>query len=155
VDVGGIGVQWLWLVGAAILAILEIFVPGVFLVWIAAAAALTGVVAALLPLGLPFQLVLFALFAIASVYVGRRQYERNLVPTDDPLLNDRVARLIGQIVTVETAIADGSGRVRVGDGVWNARGPDAATGARVRVVGGQGTCLTVEPVPAPPQIEKS
>jgi membrane protein implicated in regulation of membrane protease activity len=155
VEIGGIGAQWLWLVGAALLAILEIFLPGVFLVWIAAAAALTGVVAALLPLGPPFQLVLFALFAIASVYAGRRQYERNLVPSADPMLNDRVARLIGRTVIVETAIEDGSGRVRVGDGVWNARGPDVPVGARVRVTGGQGTCLTVEPVPTPPQIEKN
>jgi membrane protein implicated in regulation of membrane protease activity len=39
--------------------------------------------------------------------------------------------------------------VRVGDGVWTARGPDAEVGAHMRVVGAQGTCLTV--VPAPPQ----
>jgi membrane protein implicated in regulation of membrane protease activity len=154
VDLGGLGAHWLWLLAAAILAILEIFVPGVFLVWIAAAAAITGVVMAVVPLALPFQLVLFGLLSAAAVYAGRRQYERNLVPSADPLLNDRVARLIGQTVTVETAIDGGAGRVRVGDGVWNARGPDAPAGARVRVTGGQGTCLTVEPVPTPPQIEQ-
>ena len=62
----------------------------------------------------------------------------------DPLLNERAARLIGQTVTVETAIENGKGRVKVGDGVWNARGPDAPSGAQVRVVGADGTCLTVE-----------
>lgn len=153
-EIGGIGAQWLWLAAAALLAILESFVPGVFLAWIAGAAALTGVATALLPLALPFQLTLFALFSIASVLAGRRHYERNPVPSADPLLNDRVARLIGEVVTVETDIVGGMGRVRVGDSVWTARGPDAAAGARVRITGGQGTSLTVEPVPEPPQIER-
>ena len=152
-EIGGVGVHWLWLTAAALLAILEIFMPGVFLVWIAGAAALTGVVSAVLPIGLPFQLTLFVLFAIVAVLAGRRHYDRNPVPSADPLLNDRVARLIGRIVTVEADISDGSGRVRVGDSVWNARGADAPAGARVRVTGGQGTCLTVEPVPEPPRIE--
>ena len=57
--------------------------------------------------------------------VGRRHYERNPVPSSDPLLNDRTARLIGQKVTVVEAIENGEGRVRVGDSVWAARGPDA------------------------------
>ena len=68
---------------------MEIFVPGVFLVWMAAAAAVTGLLVAFLPLALPFQLALFALLAMAAVYGGRRHYERNPVPSSDPLLNDR------------------------------------------------------------------
>jgi membrane protein implicated in regulation of membrane protease activity len=38
--------------------------------------------------------------------------------------------------------------VKVGDSVWSCRGPDAAEGARVRIVGADGSCLKVEPVPA-------
>ena len=49
---------------------------------------------------------------------------------------------------VVTAIENGEGRVKVGDGVWAARGPDAPAGARMVVVGAEGTCLTVEPVKA-------
>ena len=37
----------------------------------------------------------------------------------------------------------------LGDGVWNARGPDADVGAKVRVVGAEGTCLKVEPLGLP------
>jgi membrane protein implicated in regulation of membrane protease activity len=146
VDLGGLGAQWWWLIIAAVLAILEIFVPGVFLIWMAAAAAATGIVVAFLPLAAGFQFILFALLAMAAVFAGRRHYDRNPVATTDPLLNDRTARLIGQTVTVVAAIEGGEGRVRVGDGVWNARGPDAVEGTRMRVVGAQGTCLTVEPV---------
>ena len=76
--------------------------------------------------------------------IPRRWYALKPVPTSDPNLNARADRLIGQVVTVEAAIENGKGRVRVGDGVWNARGPDAPAGSAVRVVAADGTCLTVE-----------
>lgn len=137
--------HWWWLIAAALLAISEILVPGVFLVWLAAAAGLTGIVTLIFDLPLAFELILFALFSLGSVYVGRRWYVRHPVASSDPLLNDRAARLVGQIVVVVAAIEDGSGRVKVGDSVWNARGPDCEVGARVRVIGADGACLQVEP----------
>jgi membrane protein implicated in regulation of membrane protease activity len=137
--------QWAWLSLAALLAIAELIVPGVFLIWFAIAAAATGVVTLVTGVALPFQIALFALFSIASLYGGRRAYASAPVPTSDPLLNDRAARLKGRTVTVVGAIEHGEGRVRVGDSVWNARGPNCQAGARVRVTGIEGTCLIVEP----------
>jgi membrane protein implicated in regulation of membrane protease activity len=148
VDFWGLDSHWWWLIGAALLGILEIFLPGIFLAWIAAAAALTGIVVALLPISLPFELALFGLLAMAAVFGGRRHYERNPVESSDPMLNDRTARLIGQQVTVVTAIENGEGRVKVGDGVWAARGPDAAAGSRMVVTGADGACLRVAPAAA-------
>lgn len=147
-NLGGLDAHWWWLLGAALLGILEIFLPGIFLVWMAAAAGITGILVALLPLPLPFQLAIFALLALAAVYSGRRYYDRNPVASSDPLLNDRTARLIGATVTVVTAIENGEGRVKVGDGVWTARGPDAPAGTPMRVSGADGTCLRVEAIAA-------
>jgi membrane protein implicated in regulation of membrane protease activity len=144
-NLGGLEPQWLWLVAAAILGIAELAAPGIFLIWVALAATLTGLVTALLGVTLPFQLLVFALFSMLSVQGGRHWYLKNPVPSSDPLLNDRAARLVGKSVTVIDAIRNGSGRVKVGDSVWNASGPDAAAGAFVRVVGAEGTCLRVEP----------
>ena len=93
----------------------------------------------------PISSALFALLAFAAVYAGRRYYARNPVASADPNLNERAARLIGRTVTVETAIENGQGRVKVGDGVWNARGPDAPAGSQVVVVSADGSCLNVEP----------
>ena len=140
----GLADHWWWLIAAALLAILEIFLPGLFLIWIALAAAVTGVALFFLPLTFPLQAVLFAILAFISVWSGRRWYALKPVATSDPNLNARADRLIGQVVTVEAAIENGKGRVRVGDGVWNARGPDAPAGSAVRVVAADGTCLTVE-----------
>ena len=153
-NLGGLDAHWWWLAFAALLGILEIFVPGIFLIWMAVAAGITGLLAALLPIPFPFQLALFGLLALAAVYSGRRYYERNPVSSSDPLLNDRTARLVGQNVVVVTAIENGEGRVKVGDSVWAARGPDCPAGSRMVVTGADGTCLKVAPGAAlPPATE--
>ena len=141
--------HWLWLLAAVLLGIAEVVAPGVFLIWLAAAAALTGLVTMALGIELPFQLVLFTLFAISAVYGGRRWYLANPVESSDPLLNDRAARLRGETLTVVSAIENGRGRVRVGDSVWACKGPDVPEGAPVRVVGADGACLRVEPLETP------
>jgi membrane protein implicated in regulation of membrane protease activity len=141
----GLDWHWWWVGAGALLGILEILLPGIFLIWIAIAAWVTAVIVALAPMALVWQLVIFVLLAFATVFAGRQYYARNPVESADPNLNARAARLIGEVVTVESAIENGKGRVRVGDGVWNARGPDAPAGASVRIVAADGTCLTVEP----------
>jgi inner membrane protein len=136
-----------WLILGALLALTELLVPGIFLVFVAAGAALTGVVTLIIPnFALAFQVALFVVATSAAVALGRRWYARNPVTSADPLLNDRVARLIGEVVTVVEPIEAGKGRVRVGDGEWLAHGPDAPAGARVRIVSGTGGSLNVEPV---------
>lgn len=141
----GLAPQYWWLTAGVVLGIMELLAPGFFLVWMGAAAAATGLVVALVPMPLSYQLGLFAVFAFAAVFAGRLYYSRNPVPTSDPNLNARAARLIGQTVVVESAIENGKGRVLVGDGVWNARGPDTPAGASVVIISADGTCLTVEP----------
>ena len=146
-NIGGMEIElhWLWLIAAALLASAEIIAPGIFLIFLAAAAALTGL-AALLGVPFAFQLAIFPLLALASVHLGRRWYADRPIASSDPLLNDRAARLVGETVLVVAAIEHGSGRVKVGDSVWAAKGEDAEVGARVRVTGAAGTCLTVEPI---------
>lgn len=144
----GIGAEWLWLLAALLLALAELLAPGVFLIFLAIAAALVGLITLATDLDLPFQLALFPLLTLGTVYLGRRWYHRHSVETSDPLLNDRLARHVGETVLVVAAIENGQGRVRLGDSIWPARGPDAPEGARVRITGAQGTSVTVEPLDA-------
>src|SRR3546814_17219362 len=85
--------------------------------------AVTGLVALAFPISVPLQLLLFAGLCLLSVWGGRRWYTANPVDSQDPLLNDRAARLVGEVVTVVEPIDNGRGRVKVGDGVWSCRGP--------------------------------
>lgn len=136
--------HWTWLAIGLVLAAAEMAIPGVFLIWLAGAALITGAVAWAVPLALPWQIVLFAVLAIASVFTGRRYLRANPVTPADPAMNDRGARLLGETVVVTHAIDGGSGRVRHGDTEWLVRGPDAEPGTRMRICGHDGAVLLVE-----------
>lgn len=138
--------HWVWLSLGFVLAAVEMIAPGFFLMWLGAAAIIVGVLTWALPISLPLQVALFAILSVFTVYVGKKFLKDNPIESDDPKLNDRGARLTGEIVTVVEAIADGRGRVRVGDTEWNVRGADAAAGSRVRVTGADGAELLVEGV---------
>ena len=138
--------HWLWLGLGLILAIGEMVIPGVFLIWLAGAALITGLVAWAVPISLPLQVVLFAVLAIASLFAGRNWLKRHPVVAADPMMNDRGARSVGEVVVVTEAIGPGSGRVRMGDSEWLARGPDAQPGTKMRVTAHDGATLIVEPL---------
>jgi membrane protein implicated in regulation of membrane protease activity len=136
--------EWLWLIGGVLLLIAEVIAPGFFLIFIGAAAIITGLFTVLFGFGLAPQLALFALYAIIAVLIGRRFYANRGSDSADPLLNDRAARLVGKVVTVVEAVDEHNGRVRVGDSEWSARGGPATAGESVRITGIDGNCLKVE-----------
>ena len=136
--------HWLWLTLGLILAVGEMTIPGVFLIWMAGAAVVTGLVAWVLPIGFPLQVVLFAVLSVVSVFLGRNYLRRHPIVAADPMMNDRGARAIGETVLVTQVIAGGQGRVKLGDSEWIARGPDAEPGSRMRVAGHDGAALIVE-----------
>lgn len=136
--------HWAWLALGLILAVAEMAIPGVFLIWLAGAALVTGALAWALPLSLALQIVVFAALAIVAVFSGKRYLRANPVVSADPLMNDRGGRLVGEVVVVTNVIESGSGRVKYGDSEWLAKGPDAEPGTRMRVSGHDGTVLLVE-----------
>ena len=137
---------WLWLIGGVVLLIAELIAPGFFLIFIGAAAIVTGFAALVLPIPIALQFALFAVLAFVSArYGGRRAYSMRYDYSADPLLNDRAQRMLGKIVVATQAIDAHGGRVRVGDSEWSARGGPAAPGERVRIVDIEGNCLKVEP----------
>ena len=141
----GLEPGWLWMIGGVLLLIAEIIAPGIFLVFIGAAAIAAGLFTLLFDLEVAGQLSLFAIYAVVAVMIGRRVYANAAVDAADPMLNDRAARLIGRSVTVIEDVDQHAGRVRVGDSEWSARGGPGSAGTRVRITGVEGNCLLVEP----------
>ena len=137
-----------WLALGLLLAVAEIVIPGVFLIWLAGAALIVGVLTWFLPIGIPLQIVIFAVLAIVAVFSGKRYLADNPIVSADPKMNDRGARLVGQTALVVQAIEFGSGRVKIGDSEWIARGGDMAVGEHVRISGSEGAILLVEPLGA-------
>ena len=69
-----------WLILAAVLAITELLMPGIFLVFVAAGAALTGVVTLIIPeFAVLFQVAVFIIATSTAVAIGRRWYAQNPV----------------------------------------------------------------------------
>lgn len=135
---------WLWMIGGVLLLAAEILLPGVFMVWIGIAAIVTGLFALMFGVGLAGQLGLFALYSVLAVLVGRRFYAVQGTAGSDHRLNEPAARLVGRRVMVVQEVDEDSGRVRVGDSEWSARGGPAQPGERVRITGVEGNCLIVE-----------
>lgn len=136
--------HYAWLALGLVLAVAEMAIPGLFLIWMAGAALITGLVTWVVPIELPLQIVLFAALSIVSVFIGRKYLNRHPVVAADPKMNHRGLRAIGETVVVTQAIAHGAGRVRLGDSEWLARGEDAAPGTTLRVAGVDGSVLLVE-----------
>lgn len=143
---GGLDAHWVWIAIGLALAVLEMLVPGVYLIWLAIAALVTGALTWVFDFGVPLQVVDFVFLSLIVVFSARRMVTDQPIESADPLLNNRVGRLVGQTGTVTQAIADGEGRVRHGDSEWLARGPDLAPGARVRITGFEGGTLVVQPL---------
>jgi hypothetical protein len=136
---------WFWLIGGVVLLIAELIAPGFFLMFVGAAAILTGILAVALPISPALQLGAFAVLAIAIArFGGRRAYASRYDHSSDPSLNNPVHRLLGRVVIVVEPVDGNGGRVRVGDSVWPARGGPASVGERVRIVDVDGNCLKVE-----------
>jgi membrane protein implicated in regulation of membrane protease activity len=143
---------WNWFIAGVLLMALETLVPGVHFLWFGLSAVVVGVLVVLLTgaglgeaLSLPLQLVLFAVISVATVFGVRRFANAQDVESAEKDLNQRSAQYFGRVVVVEDEIAGGRGKVRVGDTLWPASGPDAAKGARVRITGANGTVFIVEP----------
>lgn len=138
---------WHWLIAALVLLVLEIAAPGVFFLWMAAAALVVGIVTAIAPdMGLAAQFILFAVLSLVSVLVGRRLVRTHPVPTEDTTLNRRGEQHVGHVYRVAHTIENGVGKVKVGDSLWTAEGPDTPEGTAVRVVAVDGAVLKVEKV---------
>jgi inner membrane protein len=136
---------WFWFIVAGILLIGELLAPGIFLLWLGVAAALTGVVHLVFGWGLETETITFAILSIASVAASWRfvMTQRNK-PSDQPNLNNRHANYIGRAVKLEHAIDHGRGKVRIDDTLWDVEGPDMAKGTSVRVTGVHDMNLVVE-----------
>ena len=111
---------WLiWAIAAVLLAVGEIFTPGMFFLGPVALAAVVAGVVALLGPGLAVQLIVFIAGAVASVWFLRPVARRHLhMPA---ALRTGTAALEGTKAVVLQRVDVNGGRVRIGGEEWSAR----------------------------------
>lgn len=144
---------WHWLAIGLILIAIEMAVGTFDLLWLGTAALTTALIfSGVVPLpesmtGVPQQIGVFAVLAIALVVLGRTVFSGVRKPaTSHPTLNQRDAAMVGATGQVATAFLAGEGRVSLGDTSWMARsdtGENFAIGTSVRVVATQNGKLVV------------
>lgn len=137
---------WNWWVIAVFLIGIEIFAPGAVFLWMGIAAAVVGFVLLAFPeTGWHVQLLVFAGVSLVSILVSR-YFLRDRFPKPDKerVLNRRGAHYIGRTFTLVEPIVDGKGLLHVDDSRWKVEGEDLPAGAKVTVVGIDGTVLKVE-----------
>jgi inner membrane protein len=133
---------WFWFIVAGLLLIGELLSPGVFLIWLAGAAALTGVVDRFVVLSWQSEVALFAVLAVALVFASWNWVKaQRSTQSDQPHLNQRHGAYVGRVFVLDRAIINGSGKLRIEDAIWDVDGPDLPVGARVKVTGVNGLRL--------------
>ncbi|SNZ18969.1 NfeD family protein [Cohaesibacter gelatinilyticus] len=138
---------WFWMLLGLILLILEILAPGVIFLWLGVAAMFVGVADLIFQISWQTELMAFGFLALILVFVGRMLMNRfRKLETDRPMLNERSKALIGKEFSLDEAIVDGRGRIKVLDSYWRVSGPDCDVGGKVRVVNADGASLQVEVV---------
>jgi membrane protein implicated in regulation of membrane protease activity len=136
---------WHWFALAVILIVLEVTTTFGFLLGIAFAALVLALAVFIVPeFALNGQLLTFGVLSVLLTLGYRRYFKPVNDATDNPLLNDRAAQMIGKSFMLSFDL-DRSGADMVGDTRWALRSAGRINkGARVRIIGVDGMVLCVE-----------
>ncbi|MBR6411956.1 MAG: NfeD family protein [Alphaproteobacteria bacterium] len=123
-----IPVPLLWLAIGILLAVLELIIPGTYLIWFGFAALVDCLITAFIPgLSLAWQLTWFAISSVIFAFIGWKIYGwtifHSVVPEKYRNLNDPIAQMTGKTVKVVSVKGDKM-QVAVGDTVWTATSDD-------------------------------
>jgi membrane protein implicated in regulation of membrane protease activity len=141
---------WGWAILGAVLGLAEMLGPGAYLIWIALGALVTAGLDAAYDLTTEAQLIAMAVASGLSCFGGYFVYRHvDRRKADYAALNERGALLVGERGVVSAEITGGTGKVRLGDTVWLAEGPDLPVGTAVIVTSVRRSRVCVRPVDAP------
>ena len=135
-----------WLSLGGLLLAAEMLGGSGYLLWSGVAAVITGLLVWLFPLGWEWQGLCFAVLTVIAALLWSRWLSRKPQPRADAVLNQRGQQLIGQRFMLDTALVNGRGHMRVGDGTWPVVAhEDIPAGTRVEVIAVEGIMLRVRP----------
>jgi membrane protein implicated in regulation of membrane protease activity len=139
---------WVWWIIGGVLLLLELALPGVFFIWLAAAAAVLGIAGFIFTIAWQYEIALFAVLSVVFLLVLRPRFMGRLEKTDRPNLGRRMYDYVGRRYVLQEPIVDGRGKLRIEDTTWEVVGPDRAKGEWIKVTGIEGLRLRVEAVEA-------
>ncbi|SFX19770.1 hypothetical protein SAMN03097705_1964 [[Enterobacter] aerogenes] len=135
-----------WLTLGGLLLAAEMLGSNGYLLWSGVAGVVTGLLTWAIPLSWEWQGTLFAVLTLLAAWMWSkwlRKRMRQQRPADAQL-NQRGQQLVGRLFTLDSALENGRGHVRVGDSSWPVLADeDLAAGSKVEVVAVEGITLRV------------
>lgn len=134
-----------WLILGIVLLVLEVITGTTYILWVATAALIVGVLSFILPIGWPIQFLLFFALSVVLLVLGHKYFRPRMNGDESSDLNDRAKTMVGMRVKAVADFETGRGRVQVGDTQWRASmdNGDAVSGEELKVVEVKGTTLIV------------
>ncbi|CAH5899259.1 Inner membrane protein YbbJ [Klebsiella aerogenes] len=138
-----------WLTLGGLLLAAEMLGSNGYLLWSGVAGVVTGLLTWAIPLSWEWQGTLFAVLTLLAAWLWSkwlRKRMRQQRPADAQL-NQRGQQLVGRRFTLDSALENGRGHVRVGDSSWPVLADeDLAAGSKVEVVAVEGITLHIRVV---------
>ena len=126
-----------WLSLGGLLLAAEMLGGNGYLLWSGVAAVITGLVIWLLPVGWEWQGALFAVLTLNKRVKAQKPVDAHL--------NQRGQQIVGKRFTLDNALINGRGHMRVGDSSWPVvADDDLSAGTRVEVIAVEGITLRVK-----------
>ena len=143
---------WTWVAVGLLILGFEIILPSTILLWPGLAALVVGFITLVLGTDAAIwpwqaQVFVFLILSVVIAIIGKRiMKNRKYNESENPILNERGAQLIGQTAILAEPISNGTGRIKLGDTTWRVKGDDAKSGTKVKVVNYDAGTLIVETV---------
>ena len=138
-----------WAIAGLALMISEFAVPGLILFFFGIGALVTALLAWILPIGLEWQITIFILTSLASLFTLRRLFKSIFTgrTSGESREMDELNQLAGSLGKVTENIEPGEvGRVLLNGATWKAVADESIpTGTTVEVVSQRSLTLTVKP----------
>lgn len=111
-----------WFTFGLVLVLLELFIPGTYLIWFGLAAFVMGIVVSYAALSGIEILVCFAFISAVFAGIGWLVYtkliNKSKVPEKYKYLNDMAGVHIGKVYNLSEDAVDGRSKAKVGDTFW-------------------------------------
>ena len=128
-----------WIIISLVLMTAEMVLPGAYLLWLGAAAALTCLFSVAFDINtLVYQSLVFSLFALVLIYLSHKNKIGHRLRRDNLYLNQKQNQLVGRTTTIPEGFSSSSPYLWIDDTRWTVCSKSVLTvnpGDRVKVLG--------------------
>ncbi|MBB3305438.1 MULTISPECIES: NfeD family protein [Pantoea] len=138
--------HWFWLTLGGLLLAAEMLGTSGYLLWSGLAAVAVALIEWLFPISWTSQGIVFAVMTLLSAFFWHRWMRYRESSQVANTLNQRGNQLMGMQLTLDNALKNGLGHVRIGDSSWRVQADsDLPAGTPVIVTGVVGITLMIQP----------